>query len=94
MSQVIWDLLHSGFLLACQPLFHGLIRQRPEVREDSWRFWRIHQALREQDADHAFGGIGVYGCAEAAGPAEAARHVVDFFAPSVDCQAASFQAQQ
>jgi hypothetical protein len=64
-------------------LFHCSIRQCPEVGEYLRRFRRIHQALREEDADHALCRIGVCRCAEASGLTEPARGVEDLVAPDV-----------
>src|SRR5438874_7717459 len=64
-------------------MFHGGVSERPEVAEDFRRLWRIHHALREEDADHSLCRIGVGRCAEAAGPTESAWCAEDVVALNV-----------
>src|SRR5436309_788398 len=71
------------FALASWRLFHRSIRQSPEVGEYLRRFRRIHHALREEDADHSLGRIGICRCSESARPAEPARTLVNLLAPDV-----------
>src|SRR5437016_4915445 len=61
-------------------LLYRPIRERPEIAEHAWRLRRIQQALREQDADHAFDRIRVCRGAEPAVPAEASRRAKEFVA--------------
>src|SRR5215467_9485296 len=66
-------------------LFHCSVSEGPEIGKHSRRFGRIHHALREEDADHFLGGIGVGRGAEAPVPAEAARVVKGFVPQNVHC---------
>src|SRR6185437_12097579 len=61
-------------------LFHGSIRQRPEVGVKSRLFRRLHHALLEEDPDHSLRRIGVCRGAEAAVLTESAWGMKDFVA--------------
>src|SRR5262249_38085478 len=67
-----------------EDLFHGSIRQCPEVGEYLRPLRGIHHSLGEEEADPTVRRIGGGGGAEAAGPAETAGDVEDLPARDVD----------